>query len=66
MSEEAFALLDRKLTLNEHEKYIVSKTLKTSMQRLMKDAIVTLKEEEDRHKQEAYSSAMKALFQTKG
>lgn len=62
VSHEAYMLLNNKLDLNDHEKYIVQKTLHTSMQRLMNDAIVTLKKEEDIQKQEQYHNAMKDLF----
>lgn len=61
VSADAYELLENKLSLSEHEKYILKKTLQTSMQRLMRDPIITLKEA-DTKKQEAYHEAMKDLF----
>lgn len=61
VSADAYELLENKLSLSDHEKYILKKTLQTSMQRLMRDPIITLKEA-DTNKQEAYHEAMKDLF----
>lgn len=61
VSADAYELLENKLSLSDHEKYILKKTLQTSMQRLMRDPIITLKEA-DTKKQEAYHEAMKDLF----
>lgn len=61
VSSDAYELLENKLNLSDHEKYILKKTLQTSMQRLMRDPIVTLKEA-DTKKQEAYHEAVKDLF----
>ena len=61
VSNEAYELLERKLTLSEHDKYVLRKTLYTSMQRLMHDPIVTLKKAEE-EKQETYEEVVKELF----
>lgn len=62
VSEETYEMLLRKLTLSEHDKYVLRKSLKTSMQRLMQDPIVTLKKEENTAKQEEYHTVVKELF----
>lgn len=62
VSDDAYEVLLRKLTLSEHDKYVLRKTLKTSMQRLMQDPILTLKKEENNKKREQYTTAVKELF----
>lgn len=64
ISNDAYQLLNHKLSLNDHERYILKKTLETSMQRLMRDPIITLKKAES-EKQETYQEVMKDLFHLK-
>lgn len=61
VSNEAYTLLEKKLTLSEHDKFVLKKTLYTSMQRLMHNPIMTLKEVEE-EKQETYEEIVKELF----
>lgn len=61
VSNEAYTLLEKKLTLSKHDKFVLKKTLYTSMQRLMHDPIMTLKEVEE-DKQETYEEIVKELF----
>lgn len=57
-----FDVLERKLELTEREKYILHKTLHTSMYRLMKEPLKTLKHLDDTQ-QEAYKQMLHHLFQ---
>ena len=61
VSNETYELLEKKLSLSEHDKFVLKKTLLTSMQRLMHDPIVTLKQAEE-EKQETYEEVVKELF----
>lgn len=57
-----YDLLERKLDLSEREKYILHKTLHTSMYRLMKEPFRTLKQL-DESQQTQYQEMVKHLFQ---
>lgn len=60
--EDTYAILDQKLSLNDRERYILKKTLQSSMHRLMKKPILNLKNVED-HKQESYQQLIEHLFE---
>lgn len=60
--QSTFDVLERKLDLTEREKYILHKTLHTSMFRLMKEPFKTLKHL-DEQQQEEYKQMLMHLFQ---
>ncbi|MGN1344952.1 MAG: hypothetical protein ACI4U3_10240, partial [Traorella sp.] len=62
VSEEAYEILENKLELSHHDQYVVKKVLKTSMLRLIQQAITTMKNEEDEQKLEEYEKVVQDLF----
>lgn len=61
VSEDAYRILERKLDITEHEKAIVKKVLKTSMKRLLREPILSLKQLNP-GQQEHYHEVVKDLF----
>ncbi|MEG1847196.1 MAG: glutamyl-tRNA reductase [Lachnospiraceae bacterium] len=61
VSEDTYTLLEHKLELSEHDKSVLKKVLKSSMKRLMRDPIISLKQVEA-EKQEQYHEVVKDLF----
>lgn len=64
--EDTCTLLERRLTLNEHEKRVLRKFVHAGMRRLVRAPILTLKGLRDEGEQERYMQAVERLFQMKG
>ena len=64
--DDTCALLERRLTLSEHEKRVLRKFIHAGMRRLVRAPILTLKGLRDEGEQERYMQAVERLFQMKG
>lgn len=64
VAEQTFELLNNKLNLDEHEKYVLRKTLKTAMQRLMHEPLSSIKKIEE-EKYDQYDEVLRRLFNIK-
>lgn len=65
MAEDTYALLEGKLQLNIHEKYILKKVLHTSFFRMVKEPMITLKKVEQKDQQQ-YLEMIEQLFKGEG
>ncbi|MCD8028162.1 MAG: hypothetical protein LUF02_05785 [Erysipelotrichaceae bacterium] len=63
--DDTYVLLEKKLNLDEHEKYVLKKTLHLMHMRLLKQPIQVLKHL-DQDKQYIYNQVIDELFQVKG
>ncbi|MCD7893122.1 MAG: glutamyl-tRNA reductase [Erysipelotrichaceae bacterium] len=63
--DDTDAILEKKLNLDEHEKYVLKKTLHIMHMRLLKQPIQVLKHL-DEDKQDLYNQVIDALFQIEG
>ena len=60
--EDTCAILERKLSLSDHEKRVLRKFVHAGMKRLVRSPILTLKGLRDEEEQETYMRAVERLF----
>ena len=60
--EDTCAILERKLSLSDHEKRVLRKFVHAGMKRLVRSPILTLKGLRDEEEQETYMKAVERLF----